>query len=120
MTNALRICIVKLLFTASNFVIPFSALFISKRYDFDASALATMVTVLSVSYLVGNLAGGYLGDKFQSRSLLLLFSFCSLLSMIVGSMALAATITFTAISVFAVMAGAANPVLSNYLSNSVD
>ncbi|AZE92913.1 Multidrug resistance protein B [Pseudomonas orientalis] len=120
MTNTLRICIVKLLFTASNFIIPFSALFVSKRYDFDASALATMVTVLSVSYLIGNLAGGYLGDKFQSRSLLLLFSFCSLLTMIIGSMEFPAAVTFAAISIFAVMAGAANPVLSNYLSNSVD
>lgn len=120
MNNALRICVVKMLFTASNFVIPFSALFVSKRYGFDASALATMVTVLSVSYLVGNLAGGYLGDKFKSRSLLLLFSFFSWMTMIIGSMGFPAIVTFAAISVFAVMAGAANPVLSNYLSNSVD
>ena len=120
MTNTMRICTVKLLFTASNFVIPFSALFVSKRYDFDASLVATMVTVLSVSYLIGNLVGGYMGDKFQSRSLLLLFSFCSFSAMILGSLELPATVTFTAISVFAVMAGAANPVLSNYLSNSVD
>lgn len=120
MTNIMRICIVKFLFAASNFVIPFSALFVSKRYDFDASALATMVTILSVSYLAGNLAGGFLGDKLQPRSLLLLFSFLSLLAMMIGSLGLPATVTFSAISVFSIMAGAANPVLSNYLSSSVN
>lgn len=120
MTNIMRICIVKFLFAASNFVIPFSALFVSKRYDFDASELATMVTILAVSYLAGNLAGGFLGDKIQSRSLLLLFSFFSVLAMMVGSSGFPATVTFSAISVFSIMAGAANPVLSNYLSNSVN
>lgn len=120
MTNTMRICIVKFLFTASNFVIPFSALFVSKRYDFNSTTLATTVTILAISYLVGNLAGGYLGDKFQSRSLLLIFSFCSLLAMIFGSLELPATVTLTAILVFSIMAGAANPVLSNCLSNSVN
>lgn len=117
--DVLKICIVKLLFTASNFVIPFAALFISKHYEFSVATTATMVTFLSVCYLGGNLAGGYLGDKFQSKSLLAIFSFLSFVLMIISSLQAPAMLTIAAISIFSFLAGAANPVLSNFLSNTV-
>ena len=116
---ALRICSIKLLFTASNFVMPFAALFIAKHYSLETAATAVWVTVFSLCYLGGNLAGGYVGDKFQSRKLLRVFALSSTLCILVSILTNSALAGLGVLSIFSCMAGAASPVLSNYLSNSV-
>lgn len=119
-TQLAKIYVLRFLFSASNFVMPFATLFVAKYYDFSSAIQGYVVMGFSASYLIGSLMGGYLGDKISTRPLLI-----SLASVLLGSM-LASTFLATpllnvvALTMSTLAAGASVPVLNTYIAAVVD
>ncbi|ACR32861.1 MFS transporter [Burkholderia glumae] len=115
-----KIYLLRFLFAASNFVMPFATLFVAKYYSFGSATQGYVVMGVSASYLVGGLAGGYLGDKVDTRPLLIGLSALMFASMLGSLLLTAPAFNVAALTLSTVAAGAAGPVLSAYISGVVN
>lgn len=106
-----KVALLKSLFVLTNGVGSFAALFMSRHFALADAELATMVSLMIISYLAGNLLGGQLPGRMGSRILLLGCSSTALLALL-GSLLPILPIAMGMILLFMFNAGAITPLFS--------
>ncbi|QVM99217.1 MFS transporter [Pseudomonas sp. SORT22] len=115
-----NIILLRVLFVMANALGPFAALFFQRNYQLDSSAVALVVTLMSASYLVGNLLGGVLVGRCSFRGLLIGTSFCSSVCLLFAAVLSSSTASIVMVLLFMLCAGLITPVFSVLTSLVVD
>ncbi|QVM89202.1 MFS transporter [Pseudomonas entomophila] len=106
------IIVLRLLFVMANALGPFAALFFSRHYLLDGSAVALVITLVSAFYLTGNLLGGALASRCSYRPLLLGTSLCSSIFLLLAMLFNAPSTSIAMVLMFILCAGVITPVFS--------
>ena len=121
LTAAMRnIIILRLLFVMANALGPFAALFFNRHYQLGGSTVALAITLVSASYLTGNLLGGVLANRYSFRGLLLGTALCSTVFLLLAMLFKTPSASIAMVLMFMLCAGLITPVFSVLTSLAAD